>query len=96
MNETPPPAADETPDETPAPSALEALLARVSDGVLGRADPLGSAQSGKAVQTLAAIAIARLGTKSLRGATLVSAGLIAKALFDRSQSRRAGRGKLPK
>lgn len=39
-------------------------------------------------QSLAAVAIAKLGTKSLPGAALVGAGLLAKTLFDRSQARR--------
>ena len=39
-------------------------------------------------QSLVAVAIAKLGTRSLPGAALVGAGLVAKTLFDRSQSRR--------
>ena len=41
-----------------------------------------------AKQSLAAIAIAKFGTNSLPGAALVGVGLVAKTLFDRSQSRR--------
>jgi len=39
-------------------------------------------------QSLAAVAIAKLGTRSLPGAALVGVGLLAKTLFDRSQARR--------
>jgi len=39
-------------------------------------------------QSLVAVAIAKFGTRSLPGAALVGAGLVAKTLFDRSQSRR--------
>ena len=39
-------------------------------------------------QSLVAVAIAKLGVRSLPGAALVGAGLVAKTLFDRSQSRR--------
>lgn len=39
-------------------------------------------------QSLAAVAIAKLGTRSLPGAALVGAGLVAKTLLDRRQARR--------
>jgi hypothetical protein len=39
-------------------------------------------------QSLAAVAIAKLGTRSLPGAALVGVGLVAKTLFDRRQARR--------
>ena len=39
-------------------------------------------------QSLAAVAIAKFGTRSLPGAAVVGAGLLAKTLFDRSQARR--------
>lgn len=40
-------------------------------------------------QTLTAVAIAKLGTKSLPGMAVVSTGLLAKALYERSKSRHA-------
>lgn len=40
------------------------------------------------MQSLAAVAIAKFGTRSLPGAALVGVGLVAKTLFDRSQARR--------
>ncbi len=45
------------------------------------------------IESLAVLAIARVGTKSLGGAALVSAGLIGKALFDRAQARSGRLGK---
>ena len=43
------------------------------------------------VQTLAAYGVTKVATKSVPGALLVGAGLFAKTLFDRSQSRRQSR-----
>ncbi|MCA0978339.1 hypothetical protein LCM19_08185 [Qipengyuania flava] len=43
------------------------------------------------VQTLAAYGVTKVATKSVPGALLVGAGLFAKTLFDRSQSRRESR-----
>lgn len=43
------------------------------------------------VQTLASYAVARVATRSLPGAIVVGGGLVAKALFDRRQSRRAAK-----
>lgn len=42
-------------------------------------------------QTLFGALVARLATRSLPGAAIVGGGLIAKTLFDRSQSRRVAR-----
>ena len=39
-------------------------------------------------QSLAAVAIAKLGTRSLPGAAIVGTGMLAKTLYDRSQARR--------
>lgn len=41
------------------------------------------------VQTLAAYGVTKVATRSIPGALLVGTGLLAKTLFDRSQSRRA-------
>ncbi len=43
------------------------------------------------LHTLAAYGVTRIATRSLPGALVVGGGLIAKTLFDRSQSRRAAR-----
>ena len=43
------------------------------------------------VQTLAAYGVTKVATKSVPGAVLVGAGLIAKTIFDRSTSRRKSR-----
>ena len=43
------------------------------------------------VQALAAYGVTKLATRSVPGALLVGGGLLAKTLFDRSQSRRASR-----
>ena len=45
------------------------------------------------VQALAAYGVTKLATRSVPGALLVGGGLLAKTLFDRSQSRRASRRK---
>ena len=43
------------------------------------------------VQTLAAYGVTKVATKSVPGAVLVGAGLLAKTIFDRSTSRRKSR-----
>ena len=43
------------------------------------------------VQTLAAYGVTKVATKSVPGAVLVGVGLLAKTVFDRSQSRRSAR-----
>lgn len=43
------------------------------------------------VQTVAAYGVTKLATRSVPGALLVGGGLLAKTLYDRSQSRRAAR-----
>ena len=43
------------------------------------------------VQTLAAYGVTKVATKSVPGAVLVGAGLLAKTIFDRSTSRRRSR-----
>ncbi len=45
------------------------------------------------VQTLAAYGVTKVATKSVPGALLVGAGLLAKTIFDRSTSRRSARRK---
>lgn len=42
-------------------------------------------------QTLAAVAIARIATRSLPGAAIVGTGVLAKALYDRSRGKRQAR-----
>ena len=46
-----------------------------------------------AMTSVTAIAIAKLGTSSMPGALLVSGGLLAKALFDRSEKRRGDKAR---
>lgn len=45
------------------------------------------------VQTLAAYGVTKVATRSVPGALLVGGGILAKTLFDRSQSRRKARRK---
>ena len=42
-------------------------------------------------QTLAAVAVARIATRSLPGAAIVGGGILAKALWDRSLGKRSAR-----
>ena len=50
-------------------------------------------ESRSLVQTLAAYGVTKVATRSVPGAILVGGGLLAKTLFDRSQSRRKARRK---
>ncbi|AKM09830.1 hypothetical protein [Croceicoccus naphthovorans] len=42
-------------------------------------------------QTLAAVAVARIATRSLPGAAIVGSGILAKSLWDRSRGKRTAR-----
>lgn len=87
---------DAPPSDSAEPAASRAALESLAMGLGGRL--LGSGSflgSATAAQSLAALAIARIATRSLGGAALVSTGLIAKALYDRSQKRRALRRAAP-
>lgn len=48
-------------------------------------------ESRSIVRAVATYGVTRVATKSVPGALLVGAGLVAKLLFDRSQARRASR-----
>jgi hypothetical protein len=100
----PPPVADEVAGPSPNPATnllLADVVVRMGSYVMRygieRAFLAGRYGKGTAKeivkgrtipQSLVAVAIAKLGTRSLPGAALVGAGLVAKTLLDRSRSRR--------
>ncbi len=101
------PASDNVPGPSPNPAtnilihdiALRSVgrVARIAleKGLLGKrygADFAKRAVENRSLlQTVAAYGVTKLATRSVPGALLVGGGLLAKTLYDRSQSRRAAR-----
>lgn len=69
-------------------TTLEKLMLR---GRYGRAMSKAAVENRSTMHSLAAYAVSRVATRSVPGAALVTTGLLAKTLFDRSKGRRAAR-----